>query len=64
MLTGANLYFAGLGQLRSFTSSSREEVLDFLDVVNHQTQLPPADSFPSLEELNEDDEQVTSQPVI
>ena len=48
----------GLGQHRSFANSSREEILDFLDVVSSQGALPPADSFPSLEELNEDDEQV------
>ena len=50
--------FVGLRQHRSFANSSREEILDFLDVVSTQGQLEPAESFPSLEELNEDDEQV------
>ena len=50
--------FLGLRQHRSFANSSREEILDFLDVVSTQGQLEPAESFPSLEELNEDDEQV------
>ena len=50
--------FAGLGQHKSFANSSREEILDFLDVMSSEGKVPPADSFPSLEELNEDEEQV------
>jgi hypothetical protein len=40
-----------------FANSSKEEILTFLDGVSHG-DLASCDSVPSLEELNEDDEQV------
>ena len=46
-----------LRQHMDFANSSKEEILTFLDGVSHG-DLANCDSFPSLEELNEDDEQV------
>lgn len=40
-----------------FANSSKEEILTFLDKVSNN-DLMACDSFPSLEELNEDDEPV------
>ncbi|XP_045177616.2 uncharacterized protein LOC123537831 [Mercenaria mercenaria] len=48
---------AKLRQHMDFANSSKEEILTFLDGVSHG-DLANCDSFPSLEELNENDEQL------
>ncbi|KAL4217161.1 hypothetical protein ACF0H5_023615 [Mactra antiquata] len=48
---------AKLRQRMDFANSSKEEILTFLDKVS-STDLINCDSFPSLEELNEDDEPI------
>ncbi|XP_060567018.1 uncharacterized protein LOC132725851 [Ruditapes philippinarum] len=48
---------AKLRQHMDFANSSKEEILTFLDGVSHG-DLASCDSVPSLEELNEDDEQL------